>query len=271
MSPEFIPPAAPPSTSTSRPGPPITTDSTRQISARPRRGVRRWVPLFVVLGILVVLAGGFFVADTITRDRVEDQVSVQLQKDLMTPDVPAVQIHGFPFLTQLLFGTIGQATVTANDLGTTGDGLVPVAGVMLEVTDVVSTDGFKTMIAGHIEGTATMDYSAFRDLAGVAVSYAGGGRVQMDIETKVLGASVKAHVTGRPEVDVKRQSLTLADPKIRLGGVDIPELTSKALLTTLVKPTPITGLPYDLRVTSVTPGEEGVNAGIQGDNVPLSG
>lgn len=262
MPPDFVPPAPPPSQ-------PTRAESTTT-SPPQQRKTRPLVPLMVILGVLVVLLGVFFVADKVTRDRVESQVSAQLQTDLMTPEPPKVTIHGFPFLTQLLFGTIDQVTVNANDLGATGDGLVPVAGATLEVTDIVSTDGFTTMIAGHLEGTATMDYSAFTDLAGLPVSYAGDGRVQTELVTRILGSSVKARVTGRPEVDVRSQSLTLADPKITLGGVDIPELTSKALLATLVRPTPITGLPYDLSVISITPGEAGVNAGITGDNILLS-
>ena len=45
------------------------------------------------------------------------------------------------------------------------------------------------------------------------------------------------------------QTITLTDPEITVAGVDLPGFTADALLRALLKPIPVTGVPFDLRLS----------------------
>ena len=103
-----------------------------------------------------------------------------------------------------------------------------------------------------MDGVATVDYAAAKSLTGLTLTYAREDRVEVTVETRIVNLPVRATIVGRPQVDVQEQTLTLADPEISVGGVDVPETTSRALLNTLLKPVPITGVPFGLDITDVT-------------------
>ena len=81
---------------------------------------------------------------------------------------------------------------------------------------------------------------------------------------------MKAEITGRPELDAEAQTITLTDPEITVAGVDLPGFTADALLRALLKPIPVTGIPLDLRLTSIDPQDSGLYAGVVGDSIPLT-
>ena len=57
----------------------------------------------------------------------------------------ASTIEGWPFLTQVVAGSIGTVRVGADDIGTTNDAPLAIARTDLVLTDVTSTDRFATM------------------------------------------------------------------------------------------------------------------------------
>ena len=95
-------------------------------------------------------------------------------------------------------------------------------------------------------------------------------QVQILSTATILGREVQARISGSPRLDVEDQTITLADPKIEVAGVDLPGFTAAALIRALLKPIPITGLPLDLRLTSIDPQDSGVHAGVVGDNILLT-
>ena len=196
--------------------------------------------------------------------------AVELQEHLGTPQPPSVDIEGSPFLTQVVARSIGSVHVVADDIGATSDVLLPIAHADLVLTDVTTTDWFASMTVAHAEGTARIDYSALQTLAQVPLTYVGDGRVQIVTTATVLGREVKAQITGTPELDVEDQTITLADPDISVAGVNLPGFTADALLRALLKPIPITGVPLDLRLTSIDPQDSGIHAVVVGDNIPLT-
>lgn len=227
-------------------------------------------PLVVVLVVLALIGGGLFFGDRYAERRAEREIAAQLQSQLGTPAAPSVDIMGRPFLTQVVAGSVGTVRVVVDNIPATGDGTLPIAHADLVLTDVTSNDWYATMTISHAEGTARIDYPALEAVAGVPLTYVGNGRLQIIQTATVVGREVQAEITGRPELDAKAQTITLSDPEINLAGIDLPGLTADALLGALLKPIPVTGIPLDLRLSSIDPQDSGLYAGVVGDAIPLS-
>jgi hypothetical protein len=238
------------------------------VSARRRgSGGRTALALLLTAALLV----GLLVAgDRVAASVAEDRVSRQLQSELNTPTPVAVDLRGFPFVPQLMRRSFDSVHVVADDVTPTDQQPTALEHVDLELRDVTSSDDFATSTAGRAEGTATFDYATAEQLTGLALRYAPEGRVEFSTQTPLLGVPVTARVVGRPLLDVAAQTLTLDDPEITVAGVDVPGATSQALLDALVKPAPITGVPYGLSVTDITAQADGLTAAVTGENVTFS-
>jgi DUF2993 family protein len=236
------------------------------------RGRRRspLAPLLVVLLVLVLIGGGLYVGDRYAEQRAEREAAAQLQSQLGTPDLPAVDIEGRPFLTQVVARSVGTVRVVADDIPASGDGTLPIAHADLVLTDITTADWYDTMTVSHAEGTARIDYPALEAVAGAPLSYVGNGRLRIVNKTAVLGRDVDAEITGRPQLDAEDQTITLTDPEITVAGVDLPGFTADALLRALLKPIPVTGVPLGLRLSSIDPQDGGLFAGVVGDGITLT-
>jgi len=221
----------------------------------------------VVLGIAGLLYGG----DRLTRSLVEDRVAARVQTDLATVEQPAVDIAGFPFLVQALSGSIDSAHVSADNLGATDERTLAVEHLDLELTGLSSNDRYRTITAARAEGTARISYPNLETVAGVPLSYAGEGRIEITVNTQVLTADIQARVVGQPQLNVADQTVTLADPEVSVGGIDIPDFTAKALLATMIKPFHVRGIPFGLNLSSITAGADGVDAAVTGANLAIPG
>ena len=234
-----------------------------------RRHRRALSFLAVALLLAGLLAAALYGADRWAQNRVERQVAKNLHGALATPAEPQVSIEGFPFLTQLATRNVRQVHVVADDLGITGENALSLAHVDLLVSDVMTTDWFETMTASHIEGTGLIDYAVLERVATVPVSYAGDGRIRVETTATLFGAKVVAQITGSPRLERGDQAITLADPTIKVAGVDLPDFTATALLRTVVKPIPLKGLPLRLAVTSISAEADVLRIGVAADDVPL--
>jgi hypothetical protein len=229
-----------------------------------------WTFLILVLAAALLLTAGLYMVDRLAEKRVTEQVTDNLQSALGTKDPPQVSFDGFPFLTQVASRNIRQVKVIADGIGTTREGLLPIAHADLLITDVTTTDWFQTMTASHIDGSAIVEYSALQEASSIPVSYAGDGRIRIETTTTLFGARVVAQVTGVPRLD-RSQAITLGDPTITVAGVELPDFTAEAMLRTVLKPIPITGLPLGLTLSSVAAEPSAMRFGLVGDNVPLQG
>lgn len=226
-------------------------------------------PLLIVLLVLALLGGGLYLGDRYAEQRAEREVAAVLQSQLRTPGTPAVDIEGRPFLTQVVARSVGTVRVVVDDIPAT-DGTLPVAHADLVLTDVTSPDWFTTMTVSHAEGTARIDYSALQAVSGAPLSYVGNGRVQIIQTASIVGREVQAEITGRPELNVPGQTITLTDPEISVAGVDLPGFTADALLSALLRPIPVTGVPLGLQLSSIDPQDGGLYAGVVGDAIPIT-
>ena len=229
-----------------------------------------WTLLILVPAVALLLTAGLYAVDRLAEKRVADQVADNLQSALGTKDPPQVSFDGFPFLTQVATRNIRQVHVVADGVGTTREGLLPITHADLLIADVTTTDWFETMTASHIDGSAIVEYSALQEASNIPVSYVGDGRIRIETTTTLFGARVVAQVTGVPRLD-RSQAITLGDPTITVAGVELPDFTAEAMLRTVLKPIPITGLPLGLTLSSVAAEPSAIRFGLVGDNVPLQG
>lgn len=225
--------------------------------------------LAVVVLIAGLLAAGLYGADRWAQQRIERQAARNLHSALATPGEPDVSIEAFPFLSEVATRNVRQMHVVADDLGITADTTLGVAHIDLLLTDVMTTDWFETMTASHAEGTALIDYAALERVATVPLSYAGEGRIRMETSTTLFGAKVVAQITGSPRLERGEQTVTLADPTIKVADVDLPDFAATALLRTVIKPIPLKGLPLGLAATSVAAETDALRVGLAADDVPL--
>ena len=236
------------------------------MAARRRRS--RATGLVVLLVVAALAVVGLYLGDRYAEDRVERDEASQLQTDLGTSAAPVVDVEGWPFLTQVAARRVDRVHVVADDL-VGGGSPVPVEHLDLVLTDVTTRDWYQTLEAAYAEGTAQLDYDALTTLTKVPLTSAGGGRVQLERRTSLFGTDVVARVTGTPLLDVEAQTVTLADPEMRVGDVQLPAATAEALLRTVVQPIPLTGLPLGLRIGGLEATETGVVAQVTGTAVVL--
>ncbi|HEY5820363.1 MAG TPA: DUF2993 domain-containing protein [Propionibacteriaceae bacterium] len=227
--------------------------------------------LLIVLVVAVLLVGGLYYADGYAHEKIEARVAADLQTQLGTPTPPQVDIAGFPFLTQVVTQSIETVRVTGEDLGQQNEAQLVVSEADLTLSDVTSDDWFKTMNVAHAEGDALVGFDQLQALAGVPLTYAGGGRFEIDSTTTVLGYPVKARITGGLELNVADQTVTLSEPKVEVADVTLPDIAAKALLKAVVKPIPITGIPFGLTLTSMKVEDDGLHADLAGDNIAIGG
>ena len=229
------------------------------------------VSLVVLLLVGVLVAVGLYAGDGYALGRTERAAQAQLQSQLGTPSAPSVDIERRPFLTQVLARHLRSVHVVADGVGTASTGgsgsSVPVQHTDLVLSDVTTSDWFTTMTARHVDGTALLAYADLGTLSSTPLSYAGDGKMKIEQTTSFFGAQVRALVTGTPRLDVDAQTITLADPTLSIGGLDLPAATAAALLATLVKPIPVEGLPFGLTLSSVAAEDDGLHLGLKGDQV----
>lgn len=231
-----------------------------------RRRRRGALALLLVLLVVAVLAVG---ADRAAKMVAQNRAAAQLQTRLGTSTRPTVDIQGFPFLTQARRRSFSSVHVVADGLHPPGQ-QTTVQHADLTLLDVTSSDN-SSFRAGRVQGRVTLDYPSVRALTGQALSYAPTGRVQVSAPTTVLGLPVTATVVGRPVVHVADQTFSLSDPQLSVAGVSVPDSTAKQLLATVVKPAPVSGLPYGLKLADVTARPDGLVAGVAGTDVNFSG
>lgn len=189
----------------------------------------------VVLG--VVAAGGLYVGDRYAESRAEEYAVSVVSQSISATQPPAVDIKGFPFLTQLMSGTLDE--VTATSAGATLEG-IPVTDVAIDATQVqVRPPGGQQPTAGHATLVATIPTASLEKVVKDAS--------RLTVQLAVEGSTVKASGTVLglpltldlvPRVDngkllVDAQGLTLGGREIspqslpaavrdRVSGIEVP-------------------------------------------------
>jgi len=223
----------------------------------------------VLLVVAVLVVVGLYLGDGYAEDRMERAAMSRLQSELSLPTAPNVEIEGPPFLTQVAGRHLRRVHVVADDIPKSSRNQLPVAHADVVLEDVTSDDWFATATAAHAEGTARVDYAALGEVAGLPLTYAGGGRVEAQTSTSVFGLDLAARVSGTPTLDVGAQTVSLTDTEVRVAGVNLPGSTADALVAAVAKPIPVSGPLFGLHLTALTPEDDGLHVALAGDDVLL--
>jgi hypothetical protein len=223
----------------------------------------------VVVVVAAVLAVAFYGVDAYAHARVEREVAAQLQTELGTPEPPSVEVAGRPFLTQVATRRLREVHVVADDVGQTNDAALPIRHADLTLHDVTTTDFWKTMNVARADGTALVDHDALKQAAGVPLVYSGNGRYTVEGAQSLYGLTVQATVSGRLALDAADQTVSLADTKVEVAGYTLPDVVGQQLIKAVVRPIPLEGVPFELRVTSVEAADDGLHVGLDGRDIPV--
>lgn len=217
---------------------------------------------------LAVIGGGGYLVDNAVRDAAEKQVATTMQTELGLSKTPTVSLGGFPFSLAVITRSVPNAEATADRVP------LEISGHPLELTKVLVTTGRISVTDRKVEvaeatATAMLSYKDLENVAGVPVSHAGNGRLELRYPIEVLGRRVSAAVSALPRLDVEGAVIRLTEPKLDLAGSNIDISLSQDQLDRLVKPIDVT-LDHDLRLTAIRPAADGVGVEVGGEHLTLA-
>ena len=82
--------------------------------------------------------------------------------------------------------------------------------------------------------------------------------MRIDFSVPIGRLSIDGYITGRPQLDVEAQTITVVDPQVSVASVDVPQAVVDAVSRLVLQPIPIQNLPYDISVTGLTVQPDGL-------------
>ena len=221
----------------------------------------------VAIGVLttcVVLVAGAFVADRVAESSAEKQVVAAIEQNLDVVGTPTVELGGFPFLTQLLAGSIDDVTGQVD--GVTLDGI--------DATDVTFDGHGVSTAEPYTVSTATISATlptasieqivADRSDLEIAVAVEGNA---LTASGEVLGLRLAANLVPR----VEDGTLLVSVENVQIAGLtvsvdDLPNAIGNRLTDIEI---PVEGLPDGLVLSDATVVADGVRITADGTDVVL--
>jgi hypothetical protein len=226
-----------------------------------------------LLVVVLLLLGLAVAADRVAVNIAEDKVATQVAEKGSLHGTPAVDITGFPFLTQAIAGdyTDVRISLTAADLGqpegTSAD--VSLRGVKVPLSDVLS--GSVTRIpVDRIDGTATLSYALLSSkLGGDTTLRPEGSGLRITKTVHIAGFTLPLTAAGT--VRLSGNDLLIDVQKASGVGVQVPGFLVDRVSDLLDLRYTVPALPFGLKLTSVRPGADGVEIAVAATNAVLSG
>jgi hypothetical protein len=217
-------------------------------------GMRRLIPLFIALALLIGLA---VVADRVAASIAAGKVADRLQQRGDFTEKPHVSINGFPFFTQVLRHDFGDVEVTAAGYQA---GRVTLTDLDAKLRDVRPDSGFNSATIAQVHGTALLSFADLVKAAnrpGVSLSSAG-----TDNQVKVaLTQPLSLTATGQ---------LSVADGAIEVRATTIDgRQVPASLASSLRLRVPVTGMPLGMRLSGAEVTDAGVRITVDGQNTSL--
>jgi hypothetical protein len=223
----------------------------------------------VVVGVVavVVLAGGVVVADRVAQATAEKRVIAAVEKNLDgVVGTPTVDLGGFPFLTQLLAGSVDDVTGTVD--GVTLEG-IDATDVTFDAHDVSTSEQYTVgtaTIAATLPTASIEQIVADRSELDIALAVDGG---TLTASGKVLGLALAADVVPR----VEDGRLLVSVDNVQFAGLtvsvdDLPGAVGDRLTDIEI---PVEGLPAGLVLSDATVVADGVRVTATGTDVELPG
>ncbi|WP_077799249.1 DUF2993 domain-containing protein [Streptomyces sp. JHA26] len=242
--------------------------------------------LRILLIVVVILGGLFVIADRLAVNFAEGEAADKLRSTENLASTPDVSIKGFPFLTQVLGGTLDDVEVGIDDYeATTGDGnrKIRIDDLRADMKGVEFSSDFGSATAATATGTATISYDELLKAAKpeptevgpgitarvVGLSDGGNGKIKVSLRATVLGTELPEPVDVLSSVKVKDNNVeVVADGLPTVGGKQFAESRIRAI--TDFQQT-IDELPGGIELDKVEAAENGVEITVKGSGVRLAG
>jgi hypothetical protein len=226
-----------------------------------------------LLIVVLLLLGLAVVADRFAVAIAEDKVAQQLAEKGGLHGTPAVDIAGFPFLTQAVAGRYDDVRIslTAEQLGQPAGTRAHVVlhGVHVPLSGVVSGSVDRVPV-DRIDGTATLPYSLLTaELGGDTTLRPEGKGLRITRTVELLGKKVPLSAAGTVTLDGNQ--LVLDVSKAAGAGVDLPGFLVSRASDLLDLRYDLPALPFGLHVTALTPASDGVHLTLGATGAVLGG
>jgi hypothetical protein len=216
-------------------------------------GVRVGRRVVITLLVIVVL---LVVADRVSAYVAERAAGSTIESSQHLDSRPDVNIAGFPFLTQLASGRYDKITITANDVPVGQQVRVHLSALKVVLHSVTVSHGFSQVHSDAATATASISFADLGRTLGVDVRYAGSGRIKAVKRVAVAGQSSGATVVSTPKL--VNGALAFAGTSINNAGQFGGAVTS-ALHKVFDLSIPLQGIPFHVRVRSLTVDREGIH------------
>lgn len=243
--------------------------------------------LRILLIFVVVLGGLFVIADRVAVNFAEDEVADRLKSAENLSSAPDVSIKGFPFLTQVVGGSLDDVEVGIEDYqAATGDGgrTIRIDDLQADMKGVEFSGDYSSATATTATGTATIAYDELLKTAKVeptqiapgvtanvvGLSDGGNGKIKVAVEATVLGTRLPEPVAVLSTVTVVDGDTVRvkADGLPKFAGVNLAENRVRTITDFQQK---IDGLPGGIKLDRVQAAPDGVEISVKGSDVRLAG
>ncbi len=210
--------------------------------------------------VLVLLLGLALVIDRVAVGIAEDRVAEELAAQGGLQGTPEVDVTGFPFLTQAVAGRYDDVRISlsADQLGQPEGTRADVAlhGVRVSLASVLSGSVQQVPI-DRIDGTATLSYDLLAaQLGGDTTLRREGDGLRITRTVELLGQTLPLTAAGTVSLDGNDLIVDVANATG--AGVDVPRFLVDQVADLLDLRYTVPALPFGLRLTSVTPADDGV-------------
>lgn len=244
----------------------------------------------ILLTVVVILGGLFVGADRLAVGFAEDEAAEKLRTSEGLGETPDVSIKGFPFLTQVLGGTLDDVEIGIQNYdASSGSDKIRIADLNARMQGVEFSGDYSSATAAEATGTARISYDELlKEAQGeppvklplgatgkvVGLSDGGDGKIKVEVEVSKGGTKLPkpVHVLSsvRVEDDTIKVNADEIPKKFEVLGVSIP-LPEGLVRDVTDFEEKVSGLPGGIKIDEVTPAEDGVDISVKGSNVKLAG
>jgi hypothetical protein len=223
--------------------------------------------------VLVLLLGLALVADRVAVGIAEDRVAQELAAQGGLQGTPEVDITGFPFLTQAVAGRYDDVRIalSADQLGQPEGTRADVAlhGVRVPLASVLS-GAVQQVPIDRVDGTATLSYDLLAaQLGGDTTLRREGDGLRITKTVELLGQTIPLTAAGTVSLD--GNDLIVDVENATGAGVDVPRFLVDQVADLLDLRYAVPALPFGLRLTSVTPADDGVVVDLEAIDTVIGG
>ncbi|MGF7233590.1 MAG: LmeA family phospholipid-binding protein [Frankia sp.] len=234
-----------------------------------RAGRRVLIAIVVVLVLLVA-------ADRISVHVLAGQIATRAQRAEALPTRPDVSIDGFPFLTQVVSGKYHDVKVTVRGFQQNGPRVESIKADLKGV-HVPLSDGLRgTVLQVPVDRVTASVHVTFTDINAylatqnqVAKVSGAGSLVRITGPVTILGTSYS--LAGNAALGLIGDTVTLTPTAVSQAvGALLPPGLREAAIGRLTVKLPVTGLPFNLHLTSARVDGDGLTVTAGGTSVVLT-